>query len=212
MGLFDFLHGNPPKSEAEQYMELRNKETARKMAAYRRKETLAAMTANNDSGLFSVLKDHAKNYSNQDSLGRVIGTAVKTAIDDSNKQYNAYRQQKANCNFEQTSRSMSSSCNVCTSQTDDCDQRESTIFIVQRSFIKPSIRAVHVIGSISRGSLAVGDKIIIRSATETNESVIAMIIRRNEKQEYANSASGEIELILANSAFIVREGDTIVKK
>ena len=45
MGLLDFLDwGKPPKSEAELYMEKRNKEYARKVAEYKRREAVENMT------------------------------------------------------------------------------------------------------------------------------------------------------------------------
>ena len=76
MGFFDFIHGGRPmKSEAEAYMEKRNKEYAKKAAEYKRKEQLETAKER----LSSIQTANTKTV-NMSSTIRHLGTTVQRAV------------------------------------------------------------------------------------------------------------------------------------
>lgn len=202
MGLFDFLHGNPPKSEAQAYMEKRNKEYTRRAAEYKRREALQELNASNK--LFDNLKNRTNTNVHKNSITTNVVSCLKTAVDktvsfaESSNALNAARPKKP--------------CDSCDSVPSIYDGAEKDLFEVSAASVQFSLRNVIASGVVRRGGFSVGDKVIIQTLSETKEVTISGIWRQGEKAQYVNVSSGQVGLVLANAAdVIVKSGSKIIK-
>lgn len=201
MGLFDFLHGiSNQKSEAELYMEQRNKEYARRAAEYRRREVM-----NSSAG-----SDFANDIKSR------ISNRVSFQSTTSYKNNNVTRQQtrpKTSTVYLSVSKPYTSSCDDCEKSTSLFDDVNSNIFKIEKAFVQSGTRMVTARGNIVRGSFKIGDKVELNTSVESRPVTVQRIIRQGEQTTYANTSSGAIAIVISNASdIVVRAGDTLKKK
>ena len=203
MGFFDFLHGvSNQKSEAELYMEKRNKEYAKRAAAYRRREAMLVTQSGLDgfSKLFNSIQQQ-NNYTQP--------------MNNRSTQQNIQQSQQAVCqtSAQLHNKKSTSSCGECGNENSIYDSKNLDIFVVENAFTKAETQTVTASGNIVRGGFSVGDKVEIATTLETRTVIIQKMLRRGEAIQYANTSSGKIAIILSNAAdILVRKDDTITKK
>lgn len=185
MGLFDFLHGQTIKSEAEEYMERRNKEYARKAREYKRKEYS-----------FNVA-DRLRDYL---SLGEKKNSSAQTiSVETSHT--------KATTMHE--SMYKSENCDTCHSAS---ETYYASMMNVIASSVNQATRTVTVSGTIVRGRFLVGDTVTIQQNGHTTTAVIGSIICRGERLQYANSSNGKLAIIFNNTTEHIAADAAILKK
>jgi hypothetical protein len=227
MGLFDFLHGaRPPKSEAEMYMEKRNKEYARKAAEYRRREAVNSVTERLGDSIYTIVQENMrKNTRNTDgvqTLGSVFGTAVCSILENfgikasgPKRQQNGNTQNKSKILVSTTHTTASAKyaydCDQCGSTSSIYDEMEIASFLVSGASVQSSTKALNVVGEIQRGSFKIGDRVEVVTALEVNSAKIAFMFRKGEPIDYANASAGMITLVFDHMPSVVRGGDKIVK-
>jgi hypothetical protein len=210
MGFFDFLHGGSSrKSEAEIYMEQRNREYAKKAAAYRKRELMVEIAE--QMGLNSRLQNNTRKNNTKnnavDKMARKVGDSPNDIVSHVLSNGYEFSGSSTQCAYNQTS------CNTCHTDDNKQKQKDSAIFCAQSAKINPSIRTVTVNGVIKRGWFEVGDKITIISALEKREAIIAKIIRQGAFVDFANISSGEVSFIFTTIAdMMIKSGDQIVKE
>ena len=210
MGFFDFLHGRPPKSEAQEYMEKRNKEYAKKVALYNKLEANSTMVktqvdtaenyrkANSSTNVFKTLTANLSKGIN-DALGMANEMVVKSTPNGSSQTASTIAHNYKN------------SCNTCSTTPSIYDSKYSNIFDVKNASARPADRSVIASGIIQRGSFKVGDTVTIKTVRTTKQATILGIWRRGEKTQYANASSGQIGIVLSNSADTpIKQGDKIL--
>ena len=201
MGFFDFLHGSVPrKSEAEEYMEKRNKEYARKAAEYKRRESMAtAKEGLFEFGKLFTPKQQAKNYTKP--VNNYLTQRTEQATIPTNFPQKTYSRKPRN------------NCDECGTSNSIYDSDHLDIFTVENAFAKSSTRTVTASGAIVRGGFSVGDKVEVKTTLETRVVTIQQMFRQGESIQYANVSSGKIAMVLSNAAdILVRKGDMIKKK
>lgn len=225
MGFLDFLHGSAPrKSEAELYMEKRNKEYAKKAAEYKRKEALADIAerfgANVNCQKTSRRVDTQSPTNLLETIANSIAKEFGVPLTNVSKQQKPGNYSTMNTNgMARKSESVREyHREVIRDTCDDCwtdseyDNDETAVFVVKNASIKAATRTLTAIGNITRGRFEVGDAVQVVSSSGTQNAIIASIIRQGEKIQYANVSSGPIGLVFANiTDMMVRSGDKIVK-
>jgi hypothetical protein len=196
MGFFDFLHGEPPKSEAQIYMERRNKEYARKVALYKKMEANSIAHRVQDP---PVRRQTSNNRSMANTISNSLTKCFENIIETPSSP-------------TQTSYRSPSSCNTCASTQTIYDSASQDIFIVSNASAKPTDRSVIASGVIQRGSFKVGDNVTVQTIGGARKTTIVGMWRRGEKIQYANVSSGQIGIVLSNIAdTLVKQGDKILK-
>ena len=184
MGFFDFLHGNRIRSESEVYMEQRNKEYAKKAAAYRRKEYAYDVA--------DKLRDYL-------SFGQPTTTTQRT--------YSQPTQRTTSSCYQ--SNDKIEDCSVC--DTPKEKYYASCLNVVAAS-MNSSTRSVTVSGSVARGRFMTGDTVIIKYNNSEYRAVIGAIIRQGERIQYANTSSGKLAIIFNNFSAQIGAGAIILKE
>lgn len=210
MGFFDFLHGGASrKSEAEIYMEQRNKEYAQKAAAYKKRELMAEVAE--QMGLNSRLHNNAQNKRPQNDtinqMARKIGETPKEMLSHVLSSGHEFSGNSSQCNSNRTS------CDTCHTDNDSTNKTDSAVFCIQSAKINPAIRTTTVNGFVKKGWFEVGDKITIISSLEKREATIAKIVRQGALVDYINISSGQVCLVFTTIAdMMLKSGDQIVKE
>ena len=208
MGLFDFLHGvSNQKSEAEQYMEQRNKEYARKAAEYRRREALSTSAGgeflNKVFGQSTTTPNHPRPVQpNQTQRPTTRTTSAQTCYTNP-PTYPAHSQQCTSYpNIEK-----------CDTTKSMYDSDKLDIFAIENAFVRQNTKTVTASGVVKRGGFAIGDKVVIKTTLEEREVQIQQIFRQGEAINYINISSGKVAIVLSNSAdMLVRQGDVVTRK
>lgn len=203
MGLFDFLHwSSSQKSEAEIYMEKRNKEYTRRAAEYRRREMMWAAK----EGLFGLGKTaspkrHSGNYSrptNNYSTLPATQCQKSTTCQPHQQTYN---------------KTISGDCDSCGTSASIYDSKHLDIFTVENAFTRESAGTAAASGVVVRGGFSVGDMVEVTTSLETRVVTIQQMFRQGKAIQYANTSSGKIAIILSNASdILLRKGDMIAKK
>jgi hypothetical protein len=189
MGFWDFLHGiTNQKSEAEEYMEKRNKEYAKKAAEYRRKERMQELP----SAFISQDKPHSTR-AKQTRPRPQYGFQPSVSHSRQNTAFN-------------------SACDECNSIDSSYNKNQVGEFVVSEAKINTLTRTTLIIGRVKSGGFSTGDSIIINSSLEARDAIIGKITRQGAVVTYANSSSGEVMFLFTSiHDLLIRPGDTIIK-
>ena len=190
MGLFDFLHGRPPKSESQIYMEQRNKEYAKKVAAYNKIEAKWGHQSDNP-----IININHKPYKSTPVM-------AKQQI-----QINKSQSIKSKITHPKIS-----DCLQCDTSPSLYDGKEKSAFIITKASANAARGTVTASGIIKRGSFQVGDTVDVITSLETRSFKIVAMWRQGVKIEYANSSAGPIGMVFSNAAdMLMRQNDRVVK-
>ena len=205
MTLLEYLFGNmvSTKTDAERYMEERNREYAKKAAAYKKREMLGEVQKTIFDHLIPVAK--INNYATVPQSQSTNRTQVRTTYDVPQTTYRTemdYRdaaaetkrrlQEKYGCATQSES-----DCNTCDSS--ELDLEDASVFEINTVMFDQMKQVYKVCGKIKRGRFSVNDIVTVKNGTNHYAAKIRQIIRQGENIDYANVSSGVIILFLPTS-------------
>lgn len=211
MGLFDFLHGGrQQKSEAQEYMEQRNKTFASRANQYLNNNNPYMSSSHTDpkTGKQQTL-DSAMSLATEMLKVPTAILSTLTGKDVAVSQQTIHKTQTAYHNATTSKRNdacLMDNPNIST-------KRPACEFVISHVMYKPETRTLITTGEIKAGGFEAGDKVKINSEDAHSDAlVISKIIRRGEVTSYANIASGRISIVFNNTITAnVKTGDKLIK-
>ena len=205
MTLLEYLFGVgiSTKTDAEKYMEERNKEYARKSAAYKKREMLGEV----QKTIFDYLMPMSKmsSYKSAPSAYDTNKTQVRTMYDQPDRSYRTetdYRDAAI-----ETKRRLQEKYGLANGPSLDCDdcdsfdfeKEDASLFEINTVMFDQISHVYKVCGKIKRGRFSINDIVTIKDSTTQYSAKVKQIIRQGETIDYANVSSGVIILFIPAS-------------
>ena len=205
MTIFEYIFGGigPLKTDAEKYMEERNKEYSKKAAAYKKREMLSEV----QKTIFDYLMPISKmsSYKSAPNTYHTNTIQVRKMYEQQDRVYRTeadYRD--AAMETKKRLQEKYGHANIPTLDCDDCDsfdfeKEDASLFEINTVMFDQISHVYKVCGKIKRGRFSMNDIVTIKDSTTQYSAKVKQIIRQGEVIDYANVSSGVIILFIPAS-------------
>ena len=187
MTLFEYIFGQGiQKTDAERYMEERNREYAKKAAMYKRREQYGKKVKTLLDYL--VPMSSVDTYTEPITMNKVTQVRPASEIYEMSKLSQEYKQPTTESINATKQRLMEKynidSCLEC--DESDEEERDASVFEITTVVLDPKSKIYKVCGSIKRGRFSMNDIVCVKNGILKSNAGIKRIIRRGEVIQYAN--------------------------